>query len=123
MKARKHDIRSLEGLRLEVDDYVHTYSNRQTLVSSTIEPYQDKDLRTDCVRVEAVSQERNNSNHPGKVLLLTANGKICRYPSNPEYFVHVAYSERRIIDTPKLIDEALRKECEYSVNSLKFLSD
>ena len=121
VKASRHDIGSPEGLRSEVNDYVRRNLASYKIVSVNVEPYRDAQRNTDCARINTVSEESGNPLHPGKVLLMTVAGKACRHPLSVSHYVQVTYSERRPVGLPPLIDDALREECETTVNSLEFL--
>lgn len=119
--TEKNDIRSQDGLKAEVDANVRQPVPRHRMVAYQSESYQDEIRRTDCVRVSATNEERDNPNYPGKVFLISGMMSFCRHPSEPKMVVLVGYSERRPTDLSSMIDEAVLKECEDSMNSLRFL--
>jgi hypothetical protein len=121
VSAGNQGIASPEGLRSAVEGYVRRHLSTYTIVSVSVEPYRDRQRNTDCARIETVSEERGNPRYPGKVLLMTVTGKACRHPLALDRFVQVTYSERRPVGTPPLIDDALRRECETTLDSLEFL--
>jgi len=122
VKSDGRDIRSLGSLNSAVIEALGAKVPRHTRVSEKFEPFQDAELNTDCVRVETVTEERSSPYYPaGKVLLITARGKVCRHALSPGYLVSVICSERRPNDVPPLMDETLAKECTHTVDSLKFL--
>jgi hypothetical protein len=120
MKARSSDIRSVEELRSEIDESIRSSSARFTMISSKTEAYVDQALGADCVRVETVSEERNNPNRAGTILLMTIFGKACRHTSSSAHYVQVTCSERRPAGSTPLLDETLRKECARVIESLSF---
>jgi len=120
-RAQRNDITTADGLLSELDERVRAHSARYTLTSVKLEPYQDAKMPTDCVRINTTSEERNNPNRPGEVLLMTVSGKACRHPSAPAYFVQVTMSERRPVGSLPLVDDKLRSECEREIASMEFL--
>lgn len=122
MQARRHDIATGDGLLAEVRDFVRgPGGGRITVVSEAFELYRDDALATDCVRVAAAFEERDNPRLPGEVLAMPMWGTACRHPQIKGYLVMVTYSERRPVAVPSLTTEALRAECERSVASLRLL--
>jgi hypothetical protein len=119
--TKKNDIRSPDGLKAEVDANVRQPVPRHRLVAYQSESYRDEIRGTDCVRVSATNEERDNPNYPGKVFFISGKMSFCRHPLAPEMVVLVGYSERRPTDLSSMIDEAVFKECEDSLNSLRFL--
>jgi|APFre7841882724_1041349.scaffolds.fasta_scaffold38527_2 hypothetical protein len=117
--TKKHDISTPEGLKAEVDTYLTLKVPRHTLKSFKSDHYRDERLRTDCVRSEAINEERDNPNYPGIVFLITGSIVTCRHPFSPDTVVVVGYSDRRPVDTTSILDEVVRKEVEWSVNSLE----
>lgn len=119
-RARRADIATPEGLRDEVEAYVRRNSPGHRNVTVALQPYRDTALGTDCVRIEAGSEEHGNPRYPGQVLLLTLAGKACRMPAAPTSFVQVTYSGRRPFGVADPLTDALRRECGRMVESLAF---
>jgi hypothetical protein len=121
-KAVRHDIRTSDGLYSEYTEAIKDEKPRVTQVSQKVQSYRDDELDTDCLRIEIVTEERNNPHYAaGKVLLRIDTGKICRHTLNPVLAVSVLCSERRPSDVPSIMNESIRKECAHSIDSLKFL--
>ncbi len=96
---------------------------RFTVVESTFRP--DSSLGAECVRFDAVVEERNNPNGRGLVLVgVLRDNLFCRHPrARTPTFVLISASERYVQGTvtgPLLID-ALRSEWEPSVRSVQFM--
>lgn len=121
VKARSDDIATPDALRAEVEHVVRASSGRFKTVSLTVEPYVDADKATDCVRITSTSEERDNPNRPGETLPMALNGKACRHPLAPTYFVHVGLSERRPAQGKPLVDDKLKAESERAMNSVAFV--
>ena len=119
--TKKHDIRTPEGLKAEVDTYSTAKVPRHTLMSYKSSHYHDERLGTDCVRSEVVNEERDNPNYPGIVFLITGSIVTCRHPLSPDTVVVVGYSDRRPVDAASMLNDAVRNEIEWSVKSLEFL--
>jgi len=81
----------------------------------------DDSLKVECVRIEFVTEERDNPLIPGVVLTITGSGLYCRHPSSPEYLVFLSYSERRPQQEPSRLDDALRNEAEAAWKSVAFV--
>ncbi len=114
------DVRSAEGLRSEVDASVRAQSARHTLISADTAVYTDAALGMDCVRIATESEERDNPNQVGKVLSMTTFGKACQQPSSPLHYVIATCSERRPVGSAARMDDALRRECDRTIESLRF---
>lgn len=120
LQARRPDLRSGDALRTEVVDAIRLGSQRFTLIGLNIATYDDADLRTHCARIEIVSEERDHPKFPGQVLVTTTYGKTCRSPASSVHLVQVTCSERRPYGSAALLDAALRRECDRTIDSLSF---
>ena len=118
--VRGHDLSTPDGLRGAIRAFIEESNRRFKLVSFTLEPLAESGLGTDCLRLETVSEERNNRAHPGQVLLLSTFGRMCRHPGLAHTLVQVACSERRVAGMPSVVDDAVRAECAAAVASLRF---
>ena len=80
----------------------------------------DGSLGFDCMRYDAIQEERGNPRAAGFVLVITMHGLFCPHPYAPGLIVHVHYSERRVQGDRALFDEALRREVEPFLRSVVF---
>jgi hypothetical protein len=95
---------------------------RFTVVESSFRP--DASLGAECIRFDAVIEERNNPDARGAVFVgVLRDNVLCRHPRAPTpTLVLISASERYVqgaVAGPLLID-ALRGEWEPSVRSLRF---
>jgi hypothetical protein len=74
----------------------------------------------ECVRVDAVQEERDNPRFPGVVLVLVTHVLHCLHPRNPDYVVSVGYSERYPRGQQAFSAETLRDEGEPFIRSATF---
>ena len=119
VKART-DIATPDALRAELEQAVRASSSRYKLTGLDLEPYADAAMQTDCVRINAVSEERNNPNRPDETLLMTLGGKACRHPLSPSYYVQATLSERRPIQGRPLVDDQLKAETDRAIDGVTF---
>lgn len=96
---------------------------RTKVIESRLTP--DTSLGTECVRIDAVIEESDNPNAPGKVLVQVIRGNLfCRHPhAAPPRVVLIGPSERYVkgaLRGPLLID-ALWSEVEAFTGSLTFM--
>jgi hypothetical protein len=97
--------------------------SRFKVVESKFMP--DSSLGAECIRFDAVVEERDNPGAPGVVLIgVMRDNFLCRHPdSRPPTLVLIMVSERYpqgTVTRPLLID-TLRSEWEPSVRSLQFM--
>jgi hypothetical protein len=110
---------SLDTLR-ELAEQPLLSRGRFRLLSGQTVP--DTSLGADCVRYDAVHEERGNPRAPSLVLTLTVHGFVCRHPAARDFVVHLLYSERYAQgDEPRpTLTEALQSEVEPFLRSLRF---
>jgi hypothetical protein len=120
VQLSRPDVRSAAQLQAEFDASVRAPSARHTLISANTAVYADTALGMDCVRIATEIEERDNPNLQGQVLLISTFGKACQQPSSPPHYVMATCSERRVAGSAALIDETLRRQCDRSIESLRF---
>lgn len=118
LKAHSGDIATSDALRTEIEQAVRASSARFKLTNLSLEPYVDAEKATDCVRISATSEERDNPYRQGEALLLTVSGIACRHPLSPTYYVQAALSERRPIQSQPLVDDKLKAESDRAIDSV-----
>ena len=110
----------VEDLRVYAE-YRNRSEDRWTTLRSRVTAYQLAQYpEVECVRSEAVSEERNNPRFPGVVFTLTWDHVFCRHPFSPRHLVFVGYSERYPQTEPSRLDDALRNEVEGILRSFAF---
>jgi len=77
-------------------------------------------MGAECVRADAVQEERNNRLMPGVVLVLVSHALDCLHPQSSEYVVSVSYVERYVKGQEPFTAEALETEGEQFMRSAVF---
>ena len=105
------DLKDVEERRLQS-------GGRYTTLESSLRI--DTSRGAECVRVDAVPEERDHPRFPGVVLILVSHALDCLHPQNPGYVVSVGYSERYPKGQSVFSAESLRPEGEAFIQSATF---
>lgn len=54
----------------------------------------DRTLGVECLRQEAILEDRSVPQFPGAVFMMTSHGLFCPHPDSPRYVIAVEYSHR-----------------------------
>lgn len=75
---------------------------------------------TDCIDFTSTTEDRGNrmSWNEGVVLVLAARGTLCRHPSNPQWSLNIALSDRHPKDSVSLIDDTVLGEARRCMDSV-----
>jgi hypothetical protein len=110
-------VRNAQDLK-EVEERRLQSGGRFTTIEASVRP--DTSNGAECVRVDAVQEERDNTRAAGVVLVLVTHVLDCLHPQSPGYVVSVGYSERYPKDQQALSVETLQAEGELFIHSALF---
>lgn len=113
------NVDSPEALRQATEDLLQAQSRgRFHLSKSELNPYRTQG--TDCVRYNAVFEERDNPRAPGVVLIVNDRGFMCRHPDSDQRIVYAICSERYKQGEKPFQDEELRLNIDQFFDSIIF---
>jgi hypothetical protein len=110
-------VRNAQDLK-EVTERRLQSGGRFTTIEASVRP--DTSNGAECVRVDAVQEERDNPRAAGVVLVLVTHVLDCLHPQSPGYVVSVGYSERYPKGQQALPVETLQAEGEPFIHSALF---
>jgi hypothetical protein len=110
-------IRHAQDLQ-EVTERRLQSGGRFVTIESNVRP--DTSRGAECVRVDAVQEERDNPRFPGVVLVLVSHALDCVHPRSPGYVVSVSYGERYPKGQQAFPVETLRSEGEPFIRNATF---
>jgi hypothetical protein len=110
-------VRNAQDLK-EVTERRLQSGGRFTTIEASVRP--DTSNGAECVRVDAVQEERDNPRLPGVVLVLVSHALDCLHPQSPGYVVSVSYSERYPKGQQAWSAEILQAEGEPFIHSALF---
>ena len=92
---------------------------RYVTIESRIRP--DRSLGAECVRVDAVQEQRDNPRFPGMTMALSLHSIDCLHPLGPGYVVALGYSEgyarepqERAVETLQALGEAFIQSATFT---------
>jgi hypothetical protein len=110
-------VRNAQDLK-EVTERRLQSGGRFTTLESSVRL--DTNRGAECVRVDAVQEERDNPRMPGVVLILVSHALDCLHPQNSGYVVSVSYSERYPKGQQAFSAETLQAEGESFIRNATF---
>lgn len=117
--VRQWQARAL-GTRYEASKVIvlNSPAPNATHIQSDVVP--ELSLGANCVRYNAVFEERNNPQLPRAVLVLMDEGVVCRHPASPTLLLFSVFSERYVQGQPRDVDlvRTLRQEVEPFLRSI-----
>jgi len=118
-RYRDFDLRTASGLEAAVVYALYETPDHYKYGTQRFERFDWQG--TECIRYTMSREQPEKLDGKRVVFRWDVEGYFCRHPTSPMIAVTGLFQERRLLDTPSMLNETLRDEAEQVLKSIRFM--